>query len=129
MNKRPLIIWLLLAYGLCMLPADCFRWIGSSVERASGANTGGLLEWTAHAVLMAGVAYHLMGANKNRKINDVVMAVLSVASIMVIAVSIEILQGQLPESFSRGFAWSDIWSSLLGGVVGSIVAAVFRFKR
>lgn len=42
--------------------------------------------------------------------------------VFLIALPIEGLQALLPESFSRGFSWSDIWASLVGGLIGAVGA-------
>ena len=82
-------------------------------------------ELVAHAILMGGVAYCLF-----RLINSTLewlpSLLASIVLVLLISVSIEGLQGLLPETFHRGFSMSDIWASLLGSVIGSVAAIIRR---
>gem|GEM_PF-2112417 len=49
-------------------------------------------------------------------------ACLTVGSVMLMAVLLEVAQALLPTSFSRGYAWGDLGASLVGGVFGTFMA-------
>jgi len=120
-SGKQLLLWIMLAYGLCLLPGGCFRWITSiitcGVEDGSFSGVGDLMEWTAHAVLIGGVAYSLFRLLR-RRAGRLPSLIASMGLVLLIAISIEWLQCLLPQSFSRGFSWSDVVGSLLGGLIG-----------
>lgn len=130
MKYRALIIWVVLAFVFCLVPSSCFDWFKSAtagVAEHHAFPSGDLLEWTAHAILMAGVAFHLVplfGGSARR----LFLLMGTMVIILVIAFSIEWFQGLLPESFSRGFSISDIWSSLIGGLAGALLGSL-RLKK
>lgn len=132
MKLKSLMVWLLVAYALCLMPSSCFNWFsaGGSLDVRGHVTwlSGDLIEWAAHAVLMGAVAYHLVQVF-GRSARGLIAVLYAVLGVLLIAVSIEGLQSILPESFHRGFSWSDVWASLLGGLVAGCVAMVFAGSR
>jgi VanZ family protein len=121
------LIWIVLAYLFCLMPSRYFHWFSPLSEGLSKvpALAGGsdLLEWAAHALLMAGVAFCLFRMFRSNRGGLFSLAV-TLLLVLLIAVSIEWFQGLLPESFHRGPAISDVWASVVGGLVGALVATV-----
>jgi hypothetical protein len=160
------LAWLILAYVLCLIPSGWIRALTALFLPGGlgGSGSSEWLEWAAHAILIGGVAYHLMRLLQRRHttpvdrlMNDELMGaepqtgnrepgtknrkpessrktehlklktsamLQTLAAVALIAASIEVLQGMLPEWFRRGFAWSDIVASVLGGWVGAALACL-----
>jgi VanZ family protein len=121
------LIWIVLAYLFCLMPSRYFHWFSPLSEGLSKvpALAGGsdLLEWAAHALLMAGVAFCLLRRFRRSR-GWMASLALALLLTLMIAISIEWLQGLLPASFSRGLSASDIWASLVGALAGVAFAGL-----
>ena len=128
-NLKSLLVWLVVAYGICLIPSSAFDWVKallpSGSEGHSTGHTVDLLEWTAHAILMGGVAFSFFRLFRT-SIGWFLSLLLSMFLVFLIAVSIEWLQGLLPPEFHRGPSNSDVWASLVGALIGGGLACVVR---
>jgi len=113
LKNKGWLIWIVTSYALCLVPSGWIHWVMSVFPRGAGGGSasmgGDLAEWSAHAVLMGGAAYCLCrrfrsSAGWLRSLSAAVLLVL------LIAASIEWLQGLLPASFHRGLAPRPSWN-------------------
>lgn len=144
---RFLHFWLVVAYGVCLMPgpgywdkrlpdADPVALVQSeqlhssesiSVVEVSPAN--GYFRrlfcedlkakgWWGHFLPMVGITFCIVRILHKRKVRLVLTFLMALLAAGCIALSIELLQETLPSSFCRGFAWADIGVALTGALTG-----------